>query len=203
MSQSSSDYILSGILGAVGFTITAVVLNVLFQFIIPVAVAASIIVAMGCFFGGKFMFTLNSPAEQNREDAVSQALKIGWERYEKIKTFAKSIADKKMQTKLYSFLETLEKILAELKRDPDDLSRARNFLNNHLESVIRIIETYNKLITSGASHSSIVGSLTKVNDMVYLLNVAAEKQLAALLTNDVMDLETELSVLKSGIETIG
>lgn len=97
----------------------------------------------------------------------------------------------------------MEKILAEIRRDPADLKRSRQFLSYYLDATINIITKYATLSSQRVDDESIGESLSRTERMLDTINLAFEKQLARLLSNDVMDLDTELTLLEKTIEMEG
>lgn len=105
--------------------------------------------------------------------------------------------------KIAALCRTVDKILAEIRRDSDDLKRARQFLSYYLDSTITILEKYEKLIANPVRDEKIGASIERVEAMLDTIGKAFEKQLANLLSNDVMDLDAELALLENTINMEG
>ena len=71
------------------------------------------------------------------------------------------------------------------------------------DSTITILEKYEKLTANPVRDDKIKTSIARVEAMLDTIDKAFEKQLANLLSNDVMDLDAELALLESTINMEG
>jgi len=191
--MKSFDTILSAILASAGFLFSLI----LFEF----GIIASVIIGGLFFVAGYFLFEAKTKIEEDKEFAMEEALKMGNSKLSEIKSLGKAIKQQNLKEKITKICEITEKILAEVKRDPSDLKRAKQFLNYYLDSTIKIVSTYVKLATTEVNDKSIKDYMVKIETMLDTLAQAFDKQLAMLLSNDVMDLDVELSLLESMIKS--
>ncbi len=225
MKQSTPDWLLAGILAAAGFLVSFV--------FIGMALPVSLVISGLCLAAGAQFFRQKprlpevpgavGPAE------LEAALSEGSRKLETIRAIAKrlgaetkgkqaeatwfdagvaggSAPDQKTRSvpaKIDALCKTVSEILAEIRRDPDDLKRARQFLSYYLDSTITILEKYEKLTANPVRDDKIKTSIARVEAMLDTIDKAFEKQLANLLSNDVMDLDAELALLESTINMEG
>ena len=88
---------------------------------------------------------------------------------------------------------SIDKILRTLKEHPQDILRARRFLNESLPMMGSILTTYKKLEDSGVPAEE---SAAKTEACLRDLQTAMEKQYASLFTDDVLDMAVEMETLK-------
>lgn len=100
-------------------------------------------------------------------------------------------------------LDVVYRIVEDLKNDPKDVKPARQFLTYYMDSTITIFQKYIDIISSGAKGSDIQSAMQKINETLAALKKAYEKQLEKLLENDLMDLDTELDLLKTTMKSQG
>lgn len=155
----------------------------------------------GAAFGIGALTSNKRPGQIAQQDAHAEAVKDGKTKLGAMLKLQGQLEDGTTKKKLGELCVATKKILAELERDPDDLPRAKQFLNYYLPTTIAIVEKYQKLTASGAG-STVQESMRKINDTLGSLVLAYEKQLTMLLSNDVMDLDTELQLLKANIDNL-
>lgn len=196
MKDSSPDWILSGILGAAAFLGTFIFAG--FGF------AVSLVIGALFFSGGAFIFRLKrkETADVSLPD-LEEALQEGRRKLSEIRVLGKKIQVDETCAKIDRITVSIERILAEIKRDPADLKRARQFLSYYLDATITIINKYATLSAQSVNDRSIAESLARAERMLDTLDQAFGKQLARLLSNDVMDLDTEISLLEKTIHMEG
>ncbi len=224
MKRNSPDWFLAGVLAAAGFLVTFV--------FVDMALPVSLVITALSLVAGTQIFRRKA-ALPEVPGGVSQAeleaaLAEGARKTETIRSLGKRLrkaggdgnatwydagsggsgahAGEKRESvpaKIGGICETVDKILAEIRRDPDDLKRARQFLSYYLDSTITILEKYEKLTANPVRDDKIKSSIARVEAMLDTIGKAFEKQLANLLSNDVMDLDAELALLENTINMEG
>ena len=188
--MKNMDIVLGSVAGAATFLVA------LIFFEAPIFLA---VVFGAAAFGLGSLVSTQRPAEIAQQDARADAVKDGKAKLGTMLRLQSQLEDGIPKKKLGDLCVVTKKILAELERDPEDLQRAKQFLNYYLPTTITIIEKYQKLTASGAREDTIRDSMKKINETLFSLHAAFEKQLAMLLSNDMMDLDTELQLLKANI----
>ncbi len=199
MKRSNPDWILAGVLAGAGFLVSFIIVNL--------ALPVSLVISGLCLAAGTQFFRRQAklPAVPGAVDAadLEAALAEGTRKLEIIRTLGKRLASRSAGEKVAGLCETVGEILAEIRRDPDDLKRARQFLSYYLDSTITILEKYEKLTANAVRDEKIETSIARVEAMLDTIGMAFEKQLANLLSNDVMDLDAELALLENTIHMEG
>lgn len=168
-----------------------------------VGVFVSLVISALFFTSGALLFRTGKADASLRVADLEPALIEGKKKLAGIVAFKKQIRDEVIIGKVNTICLTVEKILAEVKRDPGDLKAARQFLSYYLDATINILNKYVTLSMQNVSDSGIKSSLRRVESMLDTIANAFEKQLTRLLSNDVMDLDTELSLLEKTIQMEG
>lgn len=200
MSTTKPDWLLAGIAAGATFLVSFVFVQ------LPLAVALPI-TALG-FGAGTQLFRRKAaapvlPGTVAPAD-IATALQDGRNKIATIRSLGTALGTRgTMAGKVAALCRTGDSILAEIKRDPGDLRRARQFLSYYLDTTITILEKYQTLAAQPVRDQSITSSLAKVEVMVDTIGRAFEKQLANLLTNDVMDLDADLALLQNTITMEG
>lgn len=189
---------LAGLLGAVAFAVFFLFLD------------AGLLVSALCGIGGLIAGLLLFPAAKTIDlgsgvgtDELRDALAGGERSLAALRKAAKVISDPKAAAKVAEIAKLVERILDDIRKDPKDLKNARQFLSYYLDATIKIVDRYVEISAQGLSDASVQTSLRKVEGMLETIRAAFEKQLARLLSDDVLDLDTELGLLEKTIRMEG
>ncbi len=202
--KGSPDWVRAALLGSAGFLGSYVFASIAF--------GPALAISALCFVSGTLLFSGKKESPETasggiRKADVEAALQEGARKLELIRSSGKLLQSptrgSELQGRVHSICQTITKILQEIKRDPDDLKRARQFLSYYLDSTISILDKYRTLSSQDIRDPAIAASLERAEKMLDTLNAAFEKQLAHLLTNDVMNLDSELSLLEKTIDMEG
>lgn len=201
MKRSTPDWLLALILAGAGFLVSFI--------FVGVALPISLIISALCLGAGTQFFRRSAalpqvPGSVSPEE-LNAALSEGKRKLDAIRALGKALdrAPPSVPAKIEGIGRTVDKILAEIQRDPDDLKRARQFLSYYLDSTITILEKYRTLTANPVKNEKIADSLARAEAMLDTIGGAFEKQLANLLSNDVMDLDAELALLENTINMEG
>ncbi len=202
MAKRNNPYIIPGIIGSAFFIIFFLIIDIPFIFSLIIALAS---------FGGSALIIKGNTREKDlvltygkvSEEELQKALQSGYSKLKEIKKFNPRIQSKPTANNLTEIEDIIEKILAEIKRDPDDLKRADEFLDYYLDSTIKILSKYVELTTHGIKDKNIEKSLARVESMLESLKTAYSKQFTRLLTNDVSSLDIELNMLENMLKAEG
>lgn len=195
MSDNTPDWILSALLSGGAFIITFAFAD----FAFPVAAGISAL----AFAGGTLVFRVTKKHADAKPADLDASLQEGRRKLAIIDSYGKKIPDAATKAKVKAICESIERILAEIKRDPPDLKAARQFLSYYLDSTVTILDKYVTLSSQAVADPGIRESLGRVERALETINLAFGKQLARLLSNDLLDLDTELSLLEKTMEMEG
>jgi 5-bromo-4-chloroindolyl phosphate hydrolysis protein len=193
--KTTSDGLLSGIVGAVVF--------VVFYLLIDTGLVISLILGVAAFVGGFFLFERKRPEVIEKENDLRSSLDAGDKKLSEIRGLERKIRKPSMLSKMKEIDDLIEKILVDIKKDPAKLHSARQFLDYYLDATIQILTKYVEISSQNVKDSSIQASLARVEGMLGTIKDAFDAQLAKLLSNDVMDLDSAVQTLKQTIEMEG
>jgi 5-bromo-4-chloroindolyl phosphate hydrolysis protein len=186
---------MAGILGAAVFAV--------FFFLIDVGAIFSIVLGAAAFVGGFFLFERKKSEVIDKENDLRTALEAGEKNLAEIRTIEKKIRKPAMLARIKEIDTILERILVDIKKDPSKLRNARQFLDYYVGSTIKILSKYVEISSQNVSDSGIQGSLARVEGMLGTIRDAFDAQHARILSNDVMDLDTEIQTLDQTIKMEG
>ncbi len=198
-------YILSGVIAGSIFVFFFLLLG--FGVFLALVVGIAGYIATLLVFRGERRFEVGISGTRVSGEDMQKTLRYGEESVLEIRTLAGQIDDPAVKEKVEKIAVAVEKIFDNFKQDPGDIRRAREFLNYYLDATIKVIRRYAEISRHGIGSGNVKGSLDRAEDLMDSLLKAYEVQLARLLSNDVMDLDTEIEVLKktmrySGLEDL-
>jgi 5-bromo-4-chloroindolyl phosphate hydrolysis protein len=138
----------------------------------------------------------------SREE-FDDALREGSRKLVLLRKAAARVSDSHVRGKAHGVCDAAARILSEIRQDPADLRKARNFLDYYLEATINVVERYVSLSARGVKTPEMQSALQRAEASLDTIRSAYDKQLVQLLENDVMDLDVELRVLERTIEMEG
>ncbi|HUX41457.1 MAG TPA: 5-bromo-4-chloroindolyl phosphate hydrolysis family protein [Rectinemataceae bacterium] len=191
--------ILPGVLGALLF--------LLFFVFIDAGLVVSLACALGGVVAGIFLGRQGRDLELGLEGQAAEDFKASIRQAEsglaELRSQARSIPDKIIAAKVEAIAGIVDRAIAQIKQDPKLLKNARQFLGYYLEATTKIVARYSELTAQGLRDAELQASLRRVEGMLDTIREAFEKQFAKLLSNDLLDLDTELSLLEQTIKMEG
>jgi len=191
---------LAGIIGAAVFAVFFLVVD------------AGLLVSALCGIGGFIAGLVLVPAGKTKSlelgagvdpEEFREALAGGEKALLALRKSAKAVADKAVAVKVGAIADLVERILDDIRKDPKDLRNARQFLSYYLDATNKIMDRYVGLSAQGLGDEAVKASLRKVEGMLETIRAAFEKQLTRLLSDEVLDLDTELGLLEKTIRMEG
>ena len=89
-----------------------------------------------------------------------------------------------------------ENILKYLENNVDKISAARRFLNYYLDTAVSILKKYSELSQSGAPNKEMKALTEKSIQAMDMLSEAFSRQYSRLIEGDLMDIESDIELLK-------
>ena len=139
---------------------------------------------------------------KNSEKAFAVS-KDGITRLKLVRKSTQKINNNKVALKIQEICKIGIDIFKNIEEHPEDLRKARQFTNYYLDATEKIVKQYIELSSKKNLSTEIEKTLTEVEETLDLIKNTFEKQIANLLTNDVLDLDTEIKVLKKTIKLEG
>jgi len=174
---------------------------------LPLTVSA--VAALGGYGSGLFLFFSRKNAGLEVQlgevdpETVQQAINDASAKVDVIEKLNGRIAKPEVKEKIGTLITTARGILDDIRKDPKDVRRARQFLNYYLDAVTRILTRYTDLTERGIDSPEAHAALGKVESLLLTLEGAFERQRASLAQDDVLDLDSEMSVLEKTLDMEG
>lgn len=128
-------------------------------------------------------------------DAIREAeTKIG-----AIRSAARGIQNRELRERLGRIGDSAEKIVGVIEENPDDLRRARKFLNVYLDGARKVAEGYAQ--THRRTQSAELES--NFRNVLVTIEAVFSEQYGRLLENDVLDLDVQIEVLATRLKHEG
>ncbi len=195
--------LLPPLIGGVAFVVffNLLGIGILVSLAIAIAgyLAALLLLAKPSLYG----ISLPDDVDPGTADRIKKTVDEGYSKLAAIRAMAKEIKMPGVKSKVDAINEVSEKIFAHLKKNPKSVKVARKFLTYYLDSTQKILDRYIELSSQGLDSPEISSALTRAEDMLELIRSAFAKQLVRLLENDILDLDTEMSVLETTIKSEG
>ena len=153
--------------------------------------AAAVVLLVGLVLFSAFRKPKRTP-EQEVEEGRQMVLKKARGALMELRTGTMRIRQQEIRKSGQRICATLDKILGTLKAQPEDLPRARRFLNHVLPMLSGILRKYAELERNGVVTQEVTAqTISTMNE----LEAAAQKQYESLFDNDVVDITADMIVL--------
>ncbi len=190
----------AGIISGIAAGLVMLGLFFLFQFSFLITGILSIVTFFGIYvilfaLRPKEQFTIN-PGSGITAEMVQTTLRESEEKIRELEKLAKQIPNENIRGKIFHIIVIVKKIYENIRKDPEKMKIARQFLSYYFDTSISIVNKYSQLSLQDVHSPEISKALLKAEDMLNSIDIAFDKQLAKLLSNDVMDLDVEIETLE-------
>ncbi len=134
------------------------------------------------------------------DEDVAVVIREAQTQVDEIAAAAESIEKPQIRHKIALLCRTAEDILAELRKDPGQVSLARPFLSYYLEAAHRIVRGYADLAHRGLDTEDALSTMARAEASLASIQRAFDGQLAALLQHQVLDLDSEIALLEKTVQ---
>ena len=191
---------IAGIISGISAGLVMLGLFFLLQFSILITGALSVLAFFGFYvilfaLRPKNQFTIH-PGNGITAEMVQNVLKESEEKIRELEKLAKQIRNENIRAKIAHIITVVKKIYENIRKDPEKMKLARQFLSYYFDTSISIVNKYSQLSIQDVHSPEISKALQKAEDMLGSIDIAFDKQLAKLLSNDVMDLDVEIETLE-------
>lgn len=196
--RGHSSTLLAGLAGGIAF----IVFFVFLEAGIGISLAA---LAVGFLAGYLIGGDRDTPrvVDGVTEESLESALDEAEGKLKELKAVARRVENPEIRAKAEEIEKLVRAILDDIAADPRDLKPARQFLAYYFDATINILRQYADIMERGASAAEVRASVQRVEPVLETIRAAFEKQLARLLENDVLDLDTEIAVLEKTLKMEG
>ena len=155
-------------------------------------IAAALIVLLAAVVMFAAFHKPKKTPEQERSEAQETVLKKARASLMELRTSAMRVKQQQVRDSARNICATLEQILKELKNQPEDIAKARSFLNHSLPMLSGILRKYIRLEQSGVPNEDVTAqTISCLQD----LETAAQKQYQNLFDDDVVDITADMEGL--------
>ena len=145
------------------------------------------------------------PAEEKKEEKkettgdpeVDKMLEDGRLAIEEMKRLDLSIEDAAISADIARLEQVSARIFKEVKADPKKGKQIRKFMDYYLPTTLKLLNAYDRAVSSGISGENVDGTITKVSGMMKTIVTAFEKQLDSLYGSEALDISTDITVLET------
>ncbi len=141
--------------------------------------------------------------ETHEEVKASEVVKKGMNSLREISNQTRFIPNNEVAGKIREICKIGVEIFDEIKKDPKDLRKARQFINYYLDTTEKIVKRYVELSTKKEINPEIEETMRKVEGSLDSIKDTYQKQLNNLLQDDLLDINTEIEVLKKTMKLEG
>ncbi len=136
-------------------------------------------------------------------EEFDEALTTGSRKLVELRKTVARVGDPRIRGKANGVCDAAARILSEIRQDPADLRKSRNFLDYYMDATIKVVDRYVSLSNRSVRTPEMTDALERAEASLDTIRSAYDKQLLQLLENDVMDLDVELRVLERTIRMEG
>ncbi len=136
-------------------------------------------------------------------DQVDKVIEEGMEKLRRIRSKTRLVAKNDIAAKIQDICKVGVEIFEDIKKNPEDLRRAKPFTNYYLDATEKIVNQYVELSSKKDLTPEVEKSLEKVESVLDSVKDTYSKQLASLLEDDILDLNAEITVLEKTIKLEG
>ena len=134
------------------------------------------------------------------DEAAADVIRTARRQVDGILQNADRIGKQDVRDKTARLCRTAEEILAELAAKPRKLDAARSFLTYYLDAAARIVQGYTSLAPRISASPEIAEALAKAEASLDSVQQAFDRQLANVLEDRVLDLESEIELLEKTVD---
>ena len=150
----------------------------------------------------KKQMSLKENSEKNKEenkleDEVENIITIGREYISQIRNIKNSIYRDELSEKLNKLENVATQILNYVEKNPNKKQDVNKFINHYLPITIKLITSYKELSSQIVQGENIKNAKNEIRKSIDLINTAFENLLDDLYEDTVLDISTDISVLKT------
>jgi hypothetical protein len=133
------------------------------------------------------------------DEAAGEVILAARRQVDAVRETAGAIGKRAVQDKVVRLCQTADLILDELVSKPRKVDAARSFLTYYLDAAQRIVDGYALLASRPTSSPDIARALARAEASLDSVQTAFDRQLAGVLEDRVLDLESEIELLEKTV----
>jgi len=135
--------------------------------------------------------------------AAEDVVKEGMEKLRRISNTARMIQSNEVAAKIRDICKVGVEIFDGIKKNPGKIAKVKQFTNYYLDATGKIVEQYAELSNKSKLTPEVEQALRRVEDLLDTIRQTFDRQLANLLEDNLLDINTELTVLKNTMKMEG
>lgn len=169
---------------------------------IPIALAVGVVsyIAVNLLLNKSGKSPLANPVIIPRNEAAECVIQEAEEKVNKIRYYGSKIANRNVKMKADAICSLAGKIFDDIRKDPRDVKPAKKFLGYYLDATANILEKYLDISEKLLASAEVNERLRKSEETLEMIRAAFERQLGRLIENDIIDLDSEISVLQNTLK---
>ncbi|WP_338658354.1 5-bromo-4-chloroindolyl phosphate hydrolysis family protein [Paraclostridium sordellii] len=140
---------------------------------------------------------LNEEIENLEKDEIESTIKIGRNYIEQIKNIKNELYKEEIAVKLDKLGNISNQILVQVEKNPNKIQEVNKFINHYLPITIKLINSYKDINNQSVQGENIENAKLEIEKSIDLINSAFENLLDDLYEDVVLDISTDISVLKT------
>ncbi|MFR6017336.1 MAG: 5-bromo-4-chloroindolyl phosphate hydrolysis family protein [Paraclostridium sordellii] len=140
---------------------------------------------------------LNEEIENLEKDEIESTIKIGRNYIEQIKNIKNELYKEEIAIKLDKLGNISNQILVQVEKNPNKIQEVNKFINHYLPITIKLINSYKDINNQSVQGENIENAKIEIEKSIDLINSAFENLLDDLYEDVVLDISTDISVLKT------
>ena len=174
------------------------------HFIVFACAAVLVYTILSVLFPGKTEYIeIQTEPERSGDEKIDALLADGEKAVSEMRRLRNTISGETVKKKTDDLIVVTEKIFKDLLDDPDDYKQVKRFADFHLPTTIKLLHTYDRLGNSGIHGENVVGTLDRINTALDTILDSYEKFFDSLFENQALDIETDITVLKTILKREG
>ena len=140
---------------------------------------------------------LNEEIENLEKDEIESTIKIGRNYIEQIENIKNELYKEEIAVKLDKLGNISNQILVQVEKNPNKIQEVNKFINHYLPITIKLINSYKDINNQSVQGENIENAKLEIEKSIDLINSAFENLLDDLYEDVVLDISTDISVLKT------
>ncbi len=147
--------------------------------------------------------SVDASKETDVGKSAGEVVKEGMEKLRQISNAARMIQSNEIAGQIRSICKVGVEIFDYIKKNPGRLVKVKQFTNYYLDTTKKIIEQYTELSMKTAPTPEVEQTLRKIEGMLGSIRDTFDRQLSNLMEDNLLDINTELAVLKNTMKMEG
>ena len=174
------------------------------HFIIPTCLSVLTYILLSKLFPGKTEFIeIAEEPVRTGDEVIDELLAEGEKTIAEMTGINRSIADDEVSQKINKLIIITDKIFKDLITDPGDFKKVKRFSELYLPTTLKLLRTYERFNHDAAAGGNIAGTLERIDLAFDTIIGSYEKFFDSLFEDQALDIETDITVLKTMLKNEG